>query len=344
MRTAQNLTLLLIEDNPGDAALIQELVSEVIQLELLHVDRLAAGCARLATEAIDLILLDLSLPDSQGMSTFFAAQTQAPQVPIVVLTGLDDETTALEALKAGAQDYLVKGLLDSREFGRAIRYAIERARAQEHLATALQEKEVLLKETHHRVKNNLQIISSLLNLQAEKLDDPRVREPFLESQRRIRAMALVHEQLYRSTDLAHIHAADYMQLLVNQLMRSFQPATATVRVRLVIDEILLDIERAIPLGLIVNELVSNSLKHAFPNNRAGEIWVALHRDAKPLLTLTIGDTGIGMPSDLDAMRAGSLGLELVQALAKQLHGDLCWERRGGTIVTLTIPEQRDGEA
>jgi len=338
MHTPENLTLLLIEDNPGDAALIQELVTEIPHVELIHVDRLTAGYARLAAEAVDLILLDLSLPDSQGLGTFFAAQARVPQIPIIVLTGLDDKTTALEALKAGAQDYLVKGCPDARDLGRAIRYAIERARVQEHLTTALQEKEVLLKETHHRVKNNLQIISSLLNLQAASLDDPQVRERFLESQRRIRVMALVHEQLYQSADLAHIAASGYVQLLVNQLMRSFQSDVATVRVRFAIDEILLDIDRAIPLGLIINELVSNSLKHAFPDDRSGEITVDLHRTSARTLTLVVGDTGIGMPSDPAALRMGSLGLELVRALAKQLHGDLRWEQRAGMIVTLTILE------
>jgi DNA-binding response OmpR family regulator len=129
MHTPSKLTLLLIEDNPGDAALIQELAAEVLPAELIHVERLAAACACLAATAVDLILLDLSLPDSQGLDTFFAAQAQAPHIPIVVLTGLADEKTALDALKAGAQDYLVKGILDSREFGRAIRYAIERARS-----------------------------------------------------------------------------------------------------------------------------------------------------------------------------------------------------------------------
>src|SRR5689334_11814641 len=128
MQTLNNLALLLIEDNPGDAALIQEIATEVIAVKIIHVDRLAVGYARLAHEAVDLILLDLSLPDSQGLGTFFAVQAHAPHVPIVVLTGLDDETTALEALKAGAQDYLVKGRLDARDLGRAIRYAIERGR------------------------------------------------------------------------------------------------------------------------------------------------------------------------------------------------------------------------
>jgi two-component sensor histidine kinase len=343
MHTTKNLTLLMIEDNPGDAALIQELATEVIPVELIHVDRLAAGRAHLASTAVDLILLDLSLPDSQGLDTFFTAQAQAPHIPIIVLTGLDDETTALEALKAGAQDYLIKGRLDARDLGRAIRYAIERGRAHQNLTTVLLEKDVLLKETHHRVKNNLQIISSLLNLQAESLADPQVRERFLESQRRIRAMALVHEQLYQSTDLAHIEAARYVQLLVNYLMRAFQSATPAVRVRFAIDKIVLDIDRAIPLGLIINELVSNSLKHAFPNNQAGEIWVALHSDASGILTLTVGDTGIGMPPDLDVMQVDSLGLELVRALAQQLHGDLRWERGTGTIVALTIPALLAGD-
>jgi two-component sensor histidine kinase len=157
-------------------------------------------------------------------------------------------------------------------------------------------------------------------------------------------MALVHEQLYQSTDLAHIQAAGYVQQLGNQLLRSFQSATAAVHVRFAIDDIRLDIDRAIPLGLIVNELVSNSLKHAFPNNLAGEIWVTLHGDSTGALTLTVGDSGIGMPPSLDMIHTESLGLQLVQALAQQVSGDLCWEHGAGTIATLTIPERTAGHA
>jgi two-component sensor histidine kinase len=339
MHTPENLTLLLVEDNPGDAALIQELAIEAIPAELIHVNRLAAACRRLAAGGIDLVLLDLSLPDSQGLSTFFATQAQAPQTPIVVLTGLDDEVTALETLNAGAQDYLVKGHLEARELRRAVRYAIERARVQARLTAALREKEALLKETHHRVKNNLQIISSLLNLHAANIDDPVVREHFLESQHRIRAMALVHEQLYQSADLAFVDAPGFVQLLVNQLVRSLRPAASAIDVHLAVDAIQLDIDQAIPLGLIINELVSNIFKHAFPNSLAGEIRVTLNRDAGASLTLVVGDSGVGLPAHLDLLQTNSLGLQLVQELAQQMHGKLCWECHGGTIVTLTIPER-----
>ena len=164
-------------------------------------------------------------------------------------------------------------------------------------------------------------------------------EHFLECQRRIRAMALVHEQLYQSTDLARIDAASYVQLLASYLMRSFQSASTTIDMRFAIDAIMLDIDRAIPLGLIINELVSNSLKHAFPNHAGGEIWVAMHYDAKRTLTLTVGDTGIGMPSDPDTLQAGSLGLRLVQALAQQLGGQLSWDREAGTVVTLNVRDR-----
>jgi PAS domain S-box-containing protein len=210
------------------------------------------------------------------------------------------------------------------------------------LKDSLQQKEVLLKEIHHRVKNNLQIIASLLQLQADSQTDAHVRDLFLDSRRRIRSMALIHEQLYKSQDLKHIDFSDYMTQLVSHIRRSFAPTLADVTVRLEIPPITLDIDHALPLGLIVNELVSNSFKHAFPRERRGkrnELWATVAQ-APDGLTLEVGDSGRGLPADMDLEQSPSLGLQLVQSLVVQLQGRLTVQRRPGAIFRILIPVEK----
>ena len=215
---------------------------------------------------------------------------------------------------------------------------IERKRVEEELKTSLQEKEVLFKEIHHRVKNNMQIISSLLDLQADTIQDELVRGLFRESQQRIRSMALVHEQLYQSSDLARIDFAEYIERLTNHIFRSYRTRIGNITVRLNIAPLFLGVETAIPCGLIINELVSNAFKHAFPNDRAGEIWIELQVQAGQDLTLSVRDNGIGLPPDLDLRQTRSLGLTLVTTLVKQLKGQLETNQQNGTTFAVTFSD------
>ncbi len=216
--------------------------------------------------------------------------------------------------------------------------------AESRLLASLQEKEVLLKEIHHRVKNNLQIVSSLLHLQAESINDPRLRDAFDDSQRRVRSMALIHEQLYRSPDLAHIDFDEYVNGLLVYLRRSQVGPGGQVQFRVQIEQVTLELDRAIPLGLMVNELVTNSLKYAFPPGAAAapgaEIWVTAARAADGALTVEVGDTGVGLPEALDLDHPASMGLQLVQSFVQQLRGQLRVRRRPGTVFSVTIPERK----
>ena len=198
----------------------------------------------------------------------------------------------------------------------------ERRRAQDDLQASLVEKEVLLKEIHHRVKNNLQIISSLLNLQSQSLNEPSTRAQFVDSQHRIRAMALVHEQLYSSDDLARIDFGIYLNVLAGHLRESYRSNYKEVELTIAADDIQFDIDTAIPCGLIINELVSNSLKHAFPNGRDGLIGVEVLYDIVDGYQLMVKDNGVGMPVGFDYRTANSLGLQLVNSLSRQLGGTL----------------------
>lgn len=207
--------------------------------------------------------------------------------------------------------------------------ALYRWHAEQRITASLKEKEVLLREIHHRVKNNMQIISSLLRLQAEKIKDKKLRESFQISQNRIRSMALIHEELYRSTDLALINIYHYIHKLVSQLFSSYGISKKRIKLVIDIENIPLNINQAIPCGLIINELVSNSIKHAFPNERIGMITISMKK-SKNGKKLIIKDNGIGLPKDNKLNKYESLGLQIVRDLVRQLEGKLKINRQAGT--------------
>ena len=220
----------------------------------------------------------------------------------------------------------------------------DRKQAEDQIRSALNEKEVLLKEIHHRVKNNLQIISSLLRMQTRQTTNPQTAVLFQEAQNRVQSMALIHEQLYQSPDLSHINFGQYVRLLVNQLFQCYGIGHDKVALAIEAEDLSLSLNTAIPCGLIVNELVSNALKHAFPGDRYGCITIRLdviQRDANhSLITegiLTVTDDGIGMPAHLDWQTAPSLGLRIVRNLATQLKGNLTLAPGCGTAFWITFP-------
>jgi PAS domain S-box-containing protein len=213
----------------------------------------------------------------------------------------------------------------------------ERNQAEEQIKASLKEKEVLLKEIHHRVKNNMQIISSLLNLQSGYIrDNKEALEMFQETQNRIRSMALIHEKLYQSKDLSRVNFAEYIQSLATQLFHSFAANSHVITLKVDVDDVFLAIDRAIPCGLIINELVSNSLKHAFPAGKEGEIRIGFHSDDNEF-TLIVSDTGVGFPKDLDFRNTESLGLELVVTLTDQVGGTIELHSNAGTEWKIIFP-------
>ncbi len=198
----------------------------------------------------------------------------------------------------------------------------ERRIAEERVMASLAEKEVLLKEVHHRVKNNLQIISTLLDLQTESIHDEHSLKSFRDSQDRIKAMALIHERLYQSRDLASINFAEYVNNLAGFLFHSYVQNPEQITLKVDVGDVTLEIDQAIPCGLIINELISNCLKHAFPEGLQGEVAVTCHSDGEGMVTLEVTDTGIGLPAGLDIMNACSLGLQIVFTLVRQLKGSI----------------------
>jgi PAS domain S-box-containing protein len=203
-----------------------------------------------------------------------------------------------------------------------LRDITERKREEAKLKSSLREKEILLKEIHHRVKNNLQIISSLLNLQSTHIRDPRALEVFKEGQGRVRSMALIHEKLYQSDDLARVDFYEYISNLAAYLFRSYEVNSGAVRLNVESEDVMLGVDTAIPCGLIINELVSNSLKHAFPGGGGGSINIRLRPADSERLTLAVSDDGIGLPPGFDVRNTPSLGLQLVNTLARQIGGEV----------------------
>ncbi|MGP8191001.1 MAG: histidine kinase dimerization/phosphoacceptor domain -containing protein [Methanobacterium sp.] len=312
----------------------------------------------------NVILLDLGLPDSKGIESFLKLYKHEKKVPIIILTGLKNEEIAIYAIQNGAQDYLIKG--QSNDFmTRSIQYSIERKnteeklknyqfhleemvenrtiqlenvikkleleiidhiKTEEQLKSAVQEKEILLQEVHHRVKNNMQIISSLLSLQAMHLDDEEMIDLLRDSQNRIRSMAMVHEKLYMSNDLSHINMSEYIKKLVLTIFDSYSIKKSQIMPILELDDIFMNIEMGIPCGIIINELVSNSLKYAFPEDNKGTVFVGL-KDRGDMYELTVSDDGVGIPENFNFDETPeTLGLMLVNSLISQLNGSITFNQ------------------
>ena len=206
----------------------------------------------------------------------------------------------------------------------------EQKQLEEERARTLKERETLLKEIHHRVKNNLQVVSSLFYLQRQRTEQEALRTLLDESRNRIQSIALIHEKLYQSEHLASIDFGDYLQDLTSRLTSAIGAQSPQARIEIHAGEVFLDIEKAIPCALIANELVSNALKHAFPGGRRGEIHITVGWEAPGLVQLVVSDTGVGFPVDLDFKNTTTLGMQLVCSLTTQLRGTVTLSRDGGT--------------
>ena len=229
-----------------------------------------------------------------------------------------------EGASAGADEMaLIRQLADDLAFGiGALRSRAEGAKTETALLASVVEKDALLKEVHHRVKNNLQVITSLLSLESRRIEHPSTRAVLQGMKDRIFAMAAVHESLYSSGNFAEVDLGAYLERLTHHLSRSLIPGPTKIRFELDLLPVRLNLEQAVPCGLIVNELVSNAVKHGFPDGRSGAVRIALRRVADERIGLCVSDDGIGLPSDFPKRQTASLGLRLVTDLTNQLHGTL----------------------
>lgn len=334
------LRLLLVEDSEDDAMLLLRELRRGGYVPTFERVATATAMLNALSREWELIICDYCMPEFNAPVALKLLQETGLDLPFIIVSATIGEDVAVAAMKAGAHDYIIKDNLTrlvpaiEREL-REAKVRLARKQAEEQIKASLREKEVLLKEIHHRVKNNLQIVSSLLNLQAEYLKDKQAIEIFKNSHNRIETMALIHEKLYESDDFAKINFADYIRELVTNLFSAYTFDSNTIALKLNIEEIFLDIDTAVPCGLIVNELVSNSLKYAFPDGD-GEICVELHLITDNKIVLKVSDNGIGISEKFSLENTKSLGLQLVAALTNQLKGDLELNRNSGVEFKLTF--------
>jgi two-component sensor histidine kinase len=226
-----------------------------------------------------------------------------------------------------------------------VRDITERKQAEDKIRQTLKEKETLLKEIHHRVKNNMSVISGLLYLMSDRIEDETMKGLFEESRQWIKSMALVHEKIYRTENLARIDFSDYIHSLVHDLLSSYHAKGREISTKINVRDIVLDINTAIPCGQIINELITNAMKYAFPEKTGGEIGISFTK-TDHVYTLIVKDNGIGLPVGFDHTKTNTLGLQLVDALTRQLRGTLQFRSdaaaRQGTEVIITFREKDRG--
>jgi two-component sensor histidine kinase len=383
------IRVLLIDDNPADRDLLmRHLCRSFDAIDCTEIFRRRDFETALVQGGFDVVITDYQLQWADGLSILHQCLKSHPDIPVIMFTDSGSEEIAVEGMKAGLSDYVLKNhptrlaiavqeSLEKARLRRAQREAeaalkqakdtLERTVAertaelnaltaelradieqrqrieedlrdsQARLQTALREKEILLTEVYHRIKNNLQVISSLLDLQADMVADPQVRALFEDSQQRIQAVSLIHENLSETNNVRSIPAAEYIHRLSTRVFQAYTSPGSPINLSIQADPVWIDVKNAIPCGLIVNELLSNSLKYAFPDDRGGEITVAMRAASEGHMLLIVRDTGVGFPADLDFRHAGSLGLQLVCLLTEQLGGTIALERASGTQWTLRFP-------
>lgn len=336
--------------------------------EYTHADMLDKGIECLESDGFDVLLLDLNLPDNIGLDTFIKARNSRSNIPIVILSGEADEETAIEAVHQGAQDYLMKREVDGKLLARSIFYAIkrksieeelikhrdhleelvekrtlglkeankklrreinERKQAEEEIRASLEEKKILLDEIQERIQNSLQTIISIIDAEYFQNGQKKPVEFNQEIQTRARAVELINEKLYQSEDFAMIDFSCYIHELTDYLFDFYGIDHESISVKMDVEGIPLDIDVAIPCGLIINELVTNSLKHAFSDGRKGQILIKFHSDNNNTV-LTVSDDEIGFKGKINAEKTETSGLRLVNKLVKQLNGKIELNREKGT--------------
>ena len=359
MNDGDKVGILVVDDHPGQL-LSHEAILRELGERLVTARSGREALQRLMDEDFAVILLDVNMPDMDGFETasLIHQHPRFEKTPIVFVTGAQPTTLdRLKGYRVGAVDYVevpvVPEILrskvavfvdlnrqrrDLQRLNDALQAEIAQRRSAEEAVRHAREKEVLLQEIHHRVKNNLQIITSLLRMQSRAVQDPAFSGALLECQNRVAAMALIHDKLYRARDLARVSFPEYVRDLTNNILTSYTLPASSVRVNLDVDDLSLSLDSAVPCGLILNELMSNCLKHAFPLGHSGTVHVGFHA-AGDQLCLMVRDDGVGMPADVDLERTSSLGWRLIRALVQQLGGFVQCHSAGGTVVELRFARQ-----
>lgn len=339
--------ILIVDDDPANLRVL---------CDLLERYGYRVATARNGRDAIDkvqkilpsVVLLDVMMPGLDGFATCAEMQINpaTAQIPVIFLSALDDVHDVIKGFSVGGVDYITKPFRIQEVLAR-IEHQVRLQAAHteinklnhelslrvQQLETALEEKTILFAEVHHRVKNNLQIISSLLRMQSQTVDDPEAVEAFQRSQGRIRTMSLIHEKLYAFDNVSEICFEQYLTELIPELLQTYRDDQSTIQLKLEVDNVLLNLTQAIPCALIVHELVTNALKYAFPNQGSGTIRVALYSVDATLYRLAVEDNGTAGA----ILKSNGFGLRLIKALTRQMRGSLEINELQGTRISITFP-------
>ncbi len=347
--------ILIVDDTLANLRLMTSMLSES-GYKVRGVPDGAMALTAVASSPPDLILLDINMPQMNGFEVCqrLKADESTANIPVIFISALDDTKDKVNAFTEGGVDYITKPVQVEEVLARIETHLnLRRLQHQLHqtneelesrveartaeLKTTLKEREVLLQEVYHRVKNNMQIVSSLLDRELDQIEDPVAQNVLQQTQSRIYSMALVHQELYQSGDLAEINLESYLSSLSSTLFQSYGVDEGRIALVIDVEDVTFDVETAIPLGLIVNELVSNAIKHAFPDDRQGQISIDFHRTEQHQALLTVSDNGSGFDGAFDGLQSKSLGQQLVSDLTHQLDGTLEIRSDEGTQFTIRLP-------
>jgi two-component sensor histidine kinase len=375
--TARPLRVLLIEDSTADAALlVHELRRGGFEPLARRVDN-KRDLGDALDEPWDLIICDYAMPAFDAPGALSVIRGRHIETPCIIVSGVLGEEHAVAALRSGAQDFVLKDnlsrlvlavereLRDSEARIKTATAATASSAAEAslkeqedvlrqlrmvnaqledrvcertaELSATLKEREILLQEVHHRVKNNLQVISSLINLQLCRLSDATSREALAQCRSRVQSMALVHEKLYLSNNYSLVPFAEYARKLAATVLHAAGVSPADISMEISFEDIALGVDKAIPCGLILNELVTNALKHAFRDGERGTIWLDLRRIDEGSVRLSVRDNGMGIAEGVNLRKSESLGMHLIFTLAQQLDGTVDVQVQDGTLFELRFP-------
>jgi len=354
---SETIWVLQVEDSESDAALVRRHLEKAgYEVYSERVDDAENMRAALTRTGWDIIICDYHIPQFGAPAALHLLQEMHQDVPFIVVSGVAGEEVAVETMRLGARDYVMKDKLQrlapavEREL-RDARNRLLAAQAEKELAQselrnreqqetldrqteALRRTETVLQEIHHRVRNNLQVIGSLLRLQARAAANEQTRELLQDLDNRIRSMALLHESLYDSENVGLVDFPRYIESVTRYLLSSNGARREHIRMHTELAPLALDIDVALPCGLILNEAISNSLRHGFPEGRKGEIRIVLEKDSSGSATLLVADDGAGIAEPVDPAHARSLGFRLMNMMTRQLNATLDIQSRYGTEVRL----------
>lgn len=337
-----NISILFVDDNET----IRQLYRRILEKHVNHLyiaENGFHGLKLYQKYKPDLVITDMMMPVMNGLEMVKEIKKIAPEAKFVVMSAYSEKDSFVESIHLGVDGYLMKpveakkllSLIDEFAGITLMKWELERKEkkrqeAEDFLKKSLAEKDVLLREVHHRVKNNMQIISSILSMQSRNIDDPKLKDVLQESQNRIHSMALIHENLYNHKSLANIMFSSYVKSLCGNIARTYANQQANVQFDYQIDDAYLPMDIAIPCGLIINELISNSFKYAFVNQPKGIISIHFKNIQDDDFVLIVADNGIGIPDHINILKTKSLGMKILHKLVQQIEGEIQNDFSNGT--------------